>query len=110
MTQAEAEWQLAECRRKIDEIDRQLRDLLNKRTEIVVDVLRMKDELTMPVYEANREEAVLRNVTEGNQGPLDNAMLKRLFETLMAEMRTFQQQRRAQATGSDAADSKDSGR
>ncbi len=95
MTEAEARETLAECRRKIDAIDRQLRDLLNQRTEIVIDVLRMKDVLQMPILEANREEHVLRNVAEGNRGPLGDESLRRVFETLMGEMREFQKERRA---------------
>lgn len=97
MTKAEAEQLLAECRRRIDAIDLELRDLLNRRTEIVVDVLRAKDVLEMPVYEANREETVLRKVVEGNPGPLDDASLQRLFGTLMEEMRVFQGSRRRQS-------------
>ena len=94
MTQAEAQQALAECRSKIDAIDRQLRDLLNQRTAIVVEVLRMKDELDLPIHEPNREQDVVRNVTEGNPGPLPNESVQRLFECLMQEMRTFQQVRR----------------
>jgi chorismate mutase len=94
MTPAEAQQALAECRKKIDEIDRQLRDLLNQRTEIVVDVLRMKNELDLPIHEPNREKHVIHNVTNGNPGPLSNASVQRLFECLMQEMREFQNQRR----------------
>ena len=96
MTPAEAEHLLTECRRRIDAIDLELRDLLNQRTQIVVEVLRAKEVLAMPVYEAKRENDVVENVTTGNPGPLDNDSLRRLFECLMKEMRTFQQQRRDQ--------------
>jgi chorismate mutase-like protein len=94
MTPTEAQQALAECRRRIDAIDRELRDLLNKRTEIVVDVLRMKDELGLPIQEPNREQHVIRNVTDGNPGPLPNESVQRLFECLMHEMREFQKLRR----------------
>ena len=70
MTKAEAEKMLAECRQRIDAIDLELRDLLNRRSEIVIDVLHAKNVLDMPIYEANREELVLNRVTEGNPGPL----------------------------------------
>ena len=92
---AEAERALAECRRKIDSIDHQLRDLLNQRTQIVEEVLRMKNVLGMPVHEPNREDHVIRNVTEGNPGPLPDGSMRRMFECLMREMREFQNQRRA---------------
>ncbi|MEQ1949003.1 MAG: chorismate mutase [Bryobacteraceae bacterium] len=94
MTKAEAEQLLADSRKRIDELDLQLRDLLNRRTKIVEDVLRAKDALHMQVYEAGREEAVLNKITEGNPGPLDDASFRRLFGTLMQVMREFQVARR----------------
>lgn len=91
MTQAEAEWLLAECRHKIDAIDVELRDLLNRRAGIVDDVVRAKEALRMPVYEAAREEEVLRKVTAGNSGPLSDQAFRQIFESIMREMRMIQQ-------------------
>jgi chorismate mutase len=91
MTQAEAEWLLAECRRKIDAIDVQLRDLLNQRAGIVDGVVRAKETLALPVYEPQREEDVVRKATSGNPGPLSDEALRNIFETIMREMRQIQQ-------------------
>ncbi|MEQ1884542.1 MAG: chorismate mutase [Bryobacteraceae bacterium] len=96
MTKVEAEQLLAESRKQIDAIDLQLRELFNRRTKIVEDVLRAKDALHMPVYEASREEAVLNRITDGNPGPLDDASFRRVFGTLMQVMREFQMARREQ--------------
>ena len=101
MTQAEAQALLAECRRKIDALDLELRELLNRRAGIVDDVVRAKEALAMPVYEASREEDVVRKVTSGNQGPLSDEAFRHIFETIMREMRMIQQvyldQRRGKA-------------
>ncbi len=91
MTQAEAEWLLAECRRKIDAIDVQLRDLLNQRAAIVDGVVRAKETLALPVYEPQREEDVVHKATSGNPGPLGDEALRNIFETIMREMRQIQQ-------------------
>ena len=91
MTQAEAQALLADCRRKIDAIDVELRDLLNRRAGIVDDVVRAKEALAMPVYEAAREEEVVRKAITGNPGPLGNQALQHIFETIMQEMRMIQQ-------------------
>jgi chorismate mutase len=91
MTQSEAQALLADCRRKIDAIDIQLRDMLNRRAEIVDDVVRAKETLAMPVYEAAREEEVLRKAATGNRGPLSNQALRNIFEAIMQEMRMIQQ-------------------
>ena len=91
MTPDEAELLLAECRRKIDALDVQLRDLLNQRAAIVEDVVRAKAALAMPVYEPKREEDVLRNAVSGNPGPLGDEALRGIFEAIMREMRQIQQ-------------------
>ena len=101
MTQAEARGLLAECRRRIDALDLELRELLNRRAGIVDDVVRAKEALAMPVYEASREEDVVRKVTTGNPGPLSDEAFRHIFETIMREMRMIQQvyldQRRGKA-------------
>src|SRR6266404_4692702 len=91
MTPAEAERLLAECRRKIDAIDEQLRALLNQRAAIVDGVVRAKETLAMPIYEPKREDDVIRNATTGNPGPLDDDALRHIFEVIMREMRLIQQ-------------------
>ena len=101
MTEAEARELLAGCRRKIDALDLELRELLNRRAGIVDDVVHAKEALAMPVYEASREEDVVRKVTNGNPGPLGDEAFRHIFETIMREMRMMQQvyldQRRGKA-------------
>lgn len=90
MTQAEAEWLLAECRRKIDALDVQLRDLLNQRAEVVGDVVRAKQILSMPVLEVTREEEVVHRAVAGNTGPLSAEAITQIFQAIMKEMRELQ--------------------
>jgi chorismate mutase len=91
MKKAEAEKLLTECRRRIDALDLELRDLLNRRATIVDDVVRAKEALAMPVYEAAREEDVVRKVISGNRGPLSDEAFRHIFESIMREMRLMQQ-------------------
>ena len=91
MTGAEAEALLAECRRAIDTLDGQLRDLLNRRAAIVDGVVRAKEVLAIPVHEPKREEEVMRRAANGNPGPLSDEALRHIFETIMREMRLIQQ-------------------
>jgi chorismate mutase-like protein len=87
MTEAEAEWLLAECRRKIDQLDFELREVLNRRAEIARDVVRAKRVLGRPVYDPQREEQVLRRVMAANPGPLSAEAVERIFKSIIRETR-----------------------
>ena len=82
--------QLAECRRKIDVLDMRLLELLNERTRIVEEIGRIKQHLSLPIYEPKREEDVFRNVTTHNSGPLSSEAVRRVFERIIDEMRNIQ--------------------
>ena len=102
MTQEEARRLLAECRSKIDAIDCQLVELLNRRTRIVEDIGRAKEAAGLPIYEPNREEDVYRNVFANNQGPLTSEALRGIYERIIDEMRSLQRMRLAKNSGGDA--------
>jgi chorismate mutase len=82
--------QLADCRRRIDAVDLKLLALLNERTQIVEEIGRIKQHLTLPIYEPKREDQVFHNVTSNNPGPLSGEAVKRVFERIIDEMRTVQ--------------------
>jgi chorismate mutase len=90
---------LAECRKRIDELDVKILALLNERTKVVEEIGRIKQALGMPIYEPKREDDVFANVIAQNQGPLPPDAVKRLFERIIDEMRTLQRMRREGETG-----------
>ncbi len=96
MTREEALGSLAESRKRIDEIDLQLLELLNRRTREVERIGQIKESLAMPIYEPKREDAVFRNVIGHNEGPLTAEAIKSIFERIIDEMRTLQRMRREQ--------------
>lgn len=81
---------LARCREQIDEIDERLVHLLNERTRIVEEIGRIKQSLTLGIYEPKREEQVFANVVRNNDGPLTPEAVQRIFERIIDEMRTVQ--------------------
>ena len=81
---------LAECRTQIDAVDLKLLALLNERTRIVEEIGRIKQNLSLPIYEPKREDQVFHNVTSNNKGPLSAEALKRIFERIIDEMRNIQ--------------------
>jgi chorismate mutase len=84
---------LAECRHQIDAVDLKLLVLLNERTRIVEEIGRIKQDLSLPIYEPKREDQVFHNVTTNNKGPLSAEALKRIFERIIDEMRNIQREK-----------------
>ncbi len=94
MTHEEALAALAKFRDEIDAIDRELLETLNRRTRVVEEIGKVKQQVNLPIYEPKREDDVYRNVRANNKGPLDSDALQRIFERIIDEMRSLQKMRR----------------
>ena len=84
---------LTECRKQIDVLDLKLLTLLNDRTRVVEEIGRIKQTMSLPIYEPKREDEVFHNVTSHNQGPLSSEAVKRVFERIIDEMRNIQKEK-----------------
>ena len=82
--------QLGELRRRIDEIDQQLVELLNARARCALEIGQEKRVAGMEVYQPTRETEVLEHVQSINPGPLDDGAVKRLFERIIDEARRLE--------------------
>ena len=78
---------LDDLRKRIDLLDESLVRLLNSRAACALEIGRIKREMGMQIYQPEREAEVLKNVQEHNNGPLDQAAIKRLFERIIDEAR-----------------------
>ncbi len=70
----EAEKLLEESRKRIDEIDNELFDLISQRTALAKDIVLAKDFLGMPIYDKSREEEVhnkIKRFSEENDLDVD---------------------------------------
>jgi chorismate mutase len=83
---------IADWRKKIDELDRQLVDLLSRRAQAAHEIGKLKRVAGMPIYEPDRERTVFEHVTRVNPGPLPNRDLMRIYERIMDIMRQIQQE------------------
>jgi chorismate mutase len=79
---------LSDWRRRMDEIDKRLVELLNERSQCALEVGRIKQEAGMPIYQPVRENEVLANAARNNKGPLSDAAIRRLFERIIDEARS----------------------
>lgn len=81
---------ISDWRKKIDELDRELVRLLNERARCVAEIGRIKRQDGLPIHEPSREQEVLRNALEANQGALEDDALRRIFEKIVEEGKSLQ--------------------
>jgi chorismate mutase-like protein len=97
---------LADWRRRIDDIDRKLVQLLNERSHCALEIGKLKQKQKLPLYQPDREREVLENAERANPGPLSDAAIRRLFERIIDEARAAE--RNAMHPGNPGGDAKDS--
>ena len=78
---------ISHWRKRIDEIDAQLAQLLSERSRCVIEIGKIKRQRQLPVYDPEREKEILERLLRDNRGPLENEALKRLFERILDESR-----------------------
>jgi chorismate mutase-like protein len=78
---------MSDWRRRIDEIDSKLVELLNARSHCALEIGKLKQAAKLPLYQPEREKEVLQNAERVNPGPLSNAAIRRLFERIIDEAR-----------------------
>jgi chorismate mutase len=102
---------ISDWRKKIDELDRKLVELLSQRAQAAHEIGRLKRGAGMPIYEPDRERTVFDNATKINPGPLPDRDLLRIYERIMDVMRQIQRgeiapQQTGDGAGSTELDSK----
>lgn len=75
---------LADYRKRIDAVDRELVRLLNTRAQIAVEIWRMKDEAGIQHKDWKREAEILNGVANKNPGPLSSDWLQKIYLTILA--------------------------
>ncbi len=88
-------------RRKINEIDRKLVELLNERSRCAREIGRLKRAAALPLYQPEREREILENVEAANHGPLPDTAIRRLFERILDEARSVERSAMHEAEGLD---------
>ena len=83
---------IADWRKKIDELDRKLVELLSERAHAAHEIGKLKKNVDMPIYEPDRERNVFNNVQKYNKGPLPDRELLRIYERVMDVMRQIQKE------------------
>ena len=78
---------IEEHRAAIDELDRQLVELLNQRALHSLQIRDLKPGAKMGLYDPRREEEILQKVGPYNAGPLYSEHLREIYTTILKVMK-----------------------
>ena len=96
---------IQQLRRRIDELDRALVRLLQRRASYSLAIGRLKKAAGQRLFHRQRERQIASNVRRANRGPLSDLALQRLFKEILRLTRATvreslrQQRPRSRKTG-----------
>ncbi len=90
---------IEDWRKKIDELDRRLVQLLNERAQCAHEIGKLKLNSSLPIYEPHRERIIFDNISRQNQGPLSQVQMRQIFERVIDVMRQIQRDEMAEVDG-----------
>lgn len=93
MENAEIQERVQELRERVDEVDRDLVRALNERASIVQEIVAMKSEAGVPLFDPKREEEILQRAMEYNEGPIYDTSMREIFELILHRIRDLEIQR-----------------
>jgi len=83
---------VGDWRKKIDELDAKLVELLNERSRCAAEIGKLKRNDGEPIFSPRREQEILERVQKLNRGPLGNEAVRRLFERILDEARVVEKE------------------
>lgn len=93
---------LEKYRQEINELDRQIVTLLNQRAELAKKIGALKKVGEQQVYDPEREQQVLANVTEVNSGPLSDEAIRAIYTEVLSACRSLERPLRVAYLGPEA--------
>jgi len=84
MRMEKAKLSLQEIRKRIDEVDTKLLELLSQRADLVHEVGVLKKEAGLTIYSPEREEALLKGLEQKNKGRLPHSAIRAIYREIMS--------------------------
>ncbi len=75
---------LKKLRAQIDKVDAEIVKAINRRTEIILDIGKLKEKNKTKVYAPDREHKVYQKVFQLNKGPMKNKSLEAIYREIMS--------------------------
>ena len=82
--------ELNRLRNKIDDIDLQILDLLNRRAKTVINVGKTKSDKHLKIHSPEREKEIMNRLRGINPGPFPNDALKLIYEEILSASLSLQ--------------------
>jgi 3-deoxy-7-phosphoheptulonate synthase/chorismate mutase len=82
-TQPRIDPDLRDLRERVSEVDRAILAAVNLRLELVAEIAEHKRQAGIPTYDPIREEAMLRELTQGNRGRLTDEGVAELLASIL---------------------------
>lgn len=73
---------LKSLRQEVDRVNYNLLELLNYRTSVIKEIGLIKDDLGEDYFDPVREEEMMENILNKNYGPLNNELVKEVFNSI----------------------------
>lgn len=81
---------IADWRKRIDEIDENILQLLNERAGCAIEIGKIKSVKGIEVTDQAREDKILAHLAEINHGPLSDEAVQKLFKCLINESKNLE--------------------
>jgi len=75
---------LSKLRKDIDRIDGKILEFLNKRTELILRIGKLKKKRGMPLYVPNREKEIIRKLLRKNKGSLPAKSIRTIYKKIIS--------------------------
>lgn len=83
--------ELNDLRKKIDEIDHRIVELLNDRAEIAIEIGKAKQSRNLSIHSPEREQEILNRLAKENPGPFPNKVIRLIYEEILSASLSLQQ-------------------
>lgn len=100
---AAARESLGALRAKVDELNTELLDLLERRAAIVLEIAKVKRTLGLAPFDPAREEAMLEDLERRNPGPLAGEDVRAIFSAVFHACLALQHRLPEPAAGASAS-------
>jgi len=83
--------EIEQCRKEIDEIDKELINLFERRMDVVIRVANYKEENDLPIYDEERESKIIKKNVDNLKNKNYDLLARRFFLSIMELSRSLQE-------------------